>query len=493
VVVAQQTDGEVGLLCVALTRFEYSADGRLWHLIGEKTNPVSDLHTPDRWEVRWNPLNLASGPYLLRATMIDTHGLERTSPPTPILVDQPPVARATASLVDAPDGGQGADGGADSGPGTDSGQEADGAQADGGQEAGGGQDSGGLQDGGQGPVVIEFDGSGSQDVDGTVVGWRWDFDDGQTLFGSTVTRQFSDSRLSHVVSLTVTDNAGATGITTYDLLFLPELTFVQDESCRCTDITLRADDLKALGPTGVQGGRGWDPADGWDGKMLGPLDKQPLTSNPASGLGGQKKWTGFAFEVVTDTVGNSKLCKEIQLARCTRVLTGFTKRMCEDRGGTFTAPDTCTLQETWQGTTADLDKDGTNDIDVSTQAKCLAAGGTWNADKSICTLTFPQNGPKYGPDTPESSQAGGAYESDFTYKVHLANKIIWTDTPGFTLGARGSTMKCDFVHLVRGTDNKICFIKSSLNLQRTPGAEPDVEQVTQTDKGVDVGSVPGVP
>ena len=56
------------------------------------------------------------------------------------------------------------------------------------------------------PVV--FDASGSGDLDGQITGWRWDFDDGVTLNGATVTRQF-DATGPVGVRLTVTDNSGA--------------------------------------------------------------------------------------------------------------------------------------------------------------------------------------------------------------------------------------------------------------------------------------------
>ncbi len=50
--------------------------------------------------------------------------------------------------------------------------------------------------------------AGSGDLDGQITGWRWDFDDGVTLNGATVTRQF-DAAGPVGVRLTVTDNSGA--------------------------------------------------------------------------------------------------------------------------------------------------------------------------------------------------------------------------------------------------------------------------------------------
>ncbi|WP_445945755.1 M4 family metallopeptidase [Shewanella sp.] len=51
--------------------------------------------------------------------------------------------------------------------------------------------------------------STSTDSDGSLVSWSWDFGDGQTATGANVTHQYAQSG-SYTVSLTVTDNDGAT-------------------------------------------------------------------------------------------------------------------------------------------------------------------------------------------------------------------------------------------------------------------------------------------
>jgi len=56
---------------------------------------------------------------------------------------------------------------------------------------------------------VAVDGSGSTDVDGTVVDWRWEFGDGQTATGSAATHRF-DVDGTYVVTLTVTDDDAAT-------------------------------------------------------------------------------------------------------------------------------------------------------------------------------------------------------------------------------------------------------------------------------------------
>lgn len=63
------------------------------------------------------------------------------------------------------------------------------------------------------PVVsgrtVQFDGRGSSDSDGTIVGWRWSFGDGQSADGSTASRTYAADG-TYPVTLTVTDDDGAT-------------------------------------------------------------------------------------------------------------------------------------------------------------------------------------------------------------------------------------------------------------------------------------------
>lgn len=60
---------------------------------------------------------------------------------------------------------------------------------------------------------ILFDGSASTDGDGNIVLWEWDFDDGTTGTGETISHTFSEPGF-YQISLTVTDDDGATNTTT---------------------------------------------------------------------------------------------------------------------------------------------------------------------------------------------------------------------------------------------------------------------------------------
>lgn len=60
---------------------------------------------------------------------------------------------------------------------------------------------------------VTFNGSGSTDSDGTIVSYSWDFGDGGSSLGSIVSHVYS-SPGTYTVSLTVTDNSGATNTDT---------------------------------------------------------------------------------------------------------------------------------------------------------------------------------------------------------------------------------------------------------------------------------------
>ncbi|AGN00426.1 PKD domain-containing protein [Salinarchaeum sp. Harcht-Bsk1] len=63
---------------------------------------------------------------------------------------------------------------------------------------------------------VSFDASGSSDSDGTISSYEWDFGDGTTATGETATHTYADGG-SYEVTLTVTDDAGATDSTTSTL------------------------------------------------------------------------------------------------------------------------------------------------------------------------------------------------------------------------------------------------------------------------------------
>lgn len=63
-------------------------------------------------------------------------------------------------------------------------------------------------------TAVEFDATGSSDVDGTIVSYRWDFGDGSEVRTTTgaVTSHTYDRQGTYLVRLIVTDDDGATSL-----------------------------------------------------------------------------------------------------------------------------------------------------------------------------------------------------------------------------------------------------------------------------------------
>jgi len=62
---------------------------------------------------------------------------------------------------------------------------------------------------GPAPLLVQFNGSGSSDPDGSIVSWDWEFRDGATATGPTVSHTYG-AEGTYYPLLTVTDNSGAT-------------------------------------------------------------------------------------------------------------------------------------------------------------------------------------------------------------------------------------------------------------------------------------------
>ena len=66
------------------------------------------------------------------------------------------------------------------------------------------------------PLLVNFDGSASHDPDGEIISYDWDFGDGTIGSEDTVSHTFSDPGV-YTVTLTVTDDQGATGSDTIQI------------------------------------------------------------------------------------------------------------------------------------------------------------------------------------------------------------------------------------------------------------------------------------
>ncbi len=70
---------------------------------------------------------------------------------------------------------------------------------------------------GDAPLEVSLDGSGSSDPDGSVTAYEWDLGDGGSATGATVNHTFADPG-AYTVTLTVTDDAGATATDTVTVI-----------------------------------------------------------------------------------------------------------------------------------------------------------------------------------------------------------------------------------------------------------------------------------
>lgn len=128
-------------------------------------------------------------------------------------------------------------------------------------------------------LACTFDGSGSADADGSVAGWSWDFGNGDvTTDAGSTTYTFAKSGM-HTVTLTVTDEHGATGAQALTLLLMvsnqgPSAAF----SVMCTGNDCTFDAAASTDPDGTIAGYAWDFGDGSVG--TGPSARHLFVPDP---------------------------------------------------------------------------------------------------------------------------------------------------------------------------------------------------------------------
>ncbi len=122
-------------------------------------------------------------------------------------------------------------------------------------------------------VAVQFDGTGSSDADGTIVAYDWDFGDGTTGTGATPSHAYMTSG-SFSVTLTVTDDAGDTGIdTTSATIGLGDLPPVADPNGPYSGVVgaeVTFDGSGSSDPDGTIVAYDWDFGDGGVGTGANP-------------------------------------------------------------------------------------------------------------------------------------------------------------------------------------------------------------------------------
>lgn len=118
---------------------------------------------------------------------------------------------------------------------------------------------------GRAPLTVEFDGMASTDPDGLVVSYAWDFGDGTTSTDARPTHVFVEPG-TQVVSLTVTDDDGATATATDTITVVPNLAPTAVASAEPTagkaPLSVAFVGSGSTDPDGVLVSHAWDFGDG---------------------------------------------------------------------------------------------------------------------------------------------------------------------------------------------------------------------------------------
>ena len=111
----------------------------------------------------------------------------------------------------------------------------------------------------------QFDASASADQDGTIASYAWDFGDGTTGTGVTPSHDYTTAG-AHTVTLTVTDNRGATATTTGSVTTkLPNVAPTAAYSPSAQNLTVAFDASASTDPDGSIASFAWNFGDGTTG------------------------------------------------------------------------------------------------------------------------------------------------------------------------------------------------------------------------------------
>jgi PKD repeat protein len=121
---------------------------------------------------------------------------------------------------------------------------------------------------GNAPLTVHFDASASSDTDGTITGYAWTFGDGSSATGPRVTSHLYSIAGSITVTLTVTDDCGASGSTSHQLTIVPPpnappvASFTVTPATGSVPLGVQFDGSASTDPDGSIVSYGWNFGDG---------------------------------------------------------------------------------------------------------------------------------------------------------------------------------------------------------------------------------------
>ena len=110
-------------------------------------------------------------------------------------------------------------------------------------------------------LSCSVDGSASSDSDGTVASYAWDFGDGGTGTGATATHVYATAG-QYTITLTVTDNQGATNAVTHTVAVLANVPPTAAFTPTCTNLSCSVDGSASSDSDGTVASYAWNFGDG---------------------------------------------------------------------------------------------------------------------------------------------------------------------------------------------------------------------------------------
>jgi hexosaminidase len=161
------------------------------------------------------------------------------------------------------------------------------------------------------PLVVAFDAAASSSPNGAIVSYAWDFGDGETANGITVSHTYPDKGV-YAVTLTVTDSAGKSGsrsLTVEALNRVPVADFQASIYTTPVDRPVRFDASDSYDPDGEIVDYLWAFGDGDVGEGI-------FVEHAYTTAGGSGWRPAITLTVIDDDGGQSSRTRQIIVVGC---------------------------------------------------------------------------------------------------------------------------------------------------------------------------------